>query len=128
MAEIKRFVHQEDVPFKLNTDTTGNLNDDGRWKSLIDKEKGSQDLLLGIGWLKPGEVHLLHHHTTASEFYYILEGSATVTSGDEVEKVRAGTAIYIPAGDRHKIVNDGDQELVVLFGYNELEQDYIFDE
>ncbi len=128
MTKIKRFVHLDDVPFKVNADTTGNLRDDGRWKSLIDKEKGSKDLFLGIGWLKPGEIHLLHHHTNASEFYYILEGTATVTSGDEVQKVRAGTAIYIPAGDEHRIVNDGNHELTILFGCDRLEQDYIFDE
>jgi len=128
MTDIRRFVSEEDVPLEVNTDTTGNAKDDGRWKSLIDQGKGSRDLVLGIGWLNPGGVHLLHHHTGASEFYYILEGSATITSGGDVRRVRPGTAIYIPAGDQHKIVNDGDQELAVLFGYNRLDIDYVFDE
>jgi len=128
MDQIKRVVHIEDVPFRENADTTGNPNDQGRWKSLIDKEKGSQDLSLGIGWLRPGEIHLLHHHEEASEFYYILDGTGTITVADEVVKVRPGTSIYIKAGDPHKIVNDGKKEMIVLFGYNKLEWPSIWDE
>ena len=128
MTDIVRFVRHEDVPLEGNTETTGNKEDDGVWKSLIDKKKGSKDLVLGIGWMEPGEVHLLHHHTTASEFYYVLKGSATITSGDEVQKVHPGTSVFIPAGDVHKIVNDGEEKLEILFGYNRLDIDYIFDE
>ena len=125
---IKKVIQVEEVPLRENAETTGNPKDQGRWKSLIDKEKGSKDLALGIGWMKPGEVHLLHHHEEASEFYYILEGKGTITVGDEEVKAKPGTTIYIPAGDKHKIVNDGKGELVVLFGYNKTEWSSIWDE
>lgn len=128
MDQIKRVIRLEEVPLKTNAETTGNPKDQGRWKSLIDRQKGSRDLSLGIGWMKPGEVHLLHHHEEASEFYYILEGSATITVADEEVKVKPGTAIYIPVGDKHKIVNDAGRELVVLFGYNKPEWECIWDE
>ncbi len=128
MDQIKRVVRLEDVPLKTNAETTGNPKDQGCWKSLIDKQKGSRDLVLGMGWMKPGEVHLLHHHIDASEFYYILEGSATITIADEEVKAESGTAIYIPAGDKHRIVNDGERELVVLFGYSKPEWESVWDE
>jgi len=128
MDKITKVVHLEEVPMVTNADTTGNPKDEGRWKSLIDKEKGSKDLSLGIGWLRPGEVHLLHHHEDASEFYYVLEGSGTITVGDEVAKATPGTAVYIPAGDTHGIINDGEEEMVVLFGYNKPEWTSIWDE
>ena len=127
-VDLKRFIRQADIPLKGNTESTGNQNDDGVFKSLINKENGSKDIVLGIGWLKPGEVHLLHHHTTASEFYYVLKGSASITSGEEVQQVYSGTAVYIPAGDSHKIVNNGEETLEILFGYNTIDLDTIFDE
>lgn len=128
MHHIKRVVRLEEVPLKENAETTGNPKDQGCWKSLIDKEKGSRDLFLGIGWMKPGEIHLFHHHEDSSEFYYILEGSATITVANEVVKSEPGTTIYIPAGDKHKIVNDGKGELVVLFGHNKTEWGTIWDD
>ena len=128
MNKIRRIVRVEEVPSQGNAETTGNPEDQGRWKSLIGKESGSKDLALGIGWLKPGEVHLLHHHEKTSEFYYVLEGSGRVTvAGEEVE-VGPGTVIYIPAGDKQRIMNNGDKELVVLFGYNHTDWGNIWDE
>ena len=128
MEPIKRFVRVEDVPLKMNADISGNPRDQGCWKCLIARETGSQDLSLGMGWMKPGEVHPLHHHVKASEFYYVLEGSATMTVAGEEFKATPGTAVYIPAGDTHRIVNDGEGELVVLFGYNRPEWENIWDE
>ena len=43
-------------------------------------------------------------------------------------KAKPGTAIYIPAGDKHRIVNDGSQELVILFGYSKPEWLTMWDE
>ena len=48
--------------------------------------------------------------------------------GEEKVKAVPGTTIYIPAGDKHKIVNDSEKELVVLFGYNKPEWKSIWDE
>lgn len=128
MGTIQRVTRLEDEPLRMNSETLGNSKDQGCWKSLIDREKGSQDLSLGIGWLKPGEVHLLHHHEEASEFYYIIEGSGTITVADETVKATPGTTIYIPAGDKHKIVNDSDRDMIVLFGYNRPDWPSIWDE
>lgn len=128
MNQIKKIVVPEEIPLRENAETTGSSRDQGRYKMLINKDTGSGDLTLGIGWMKPGEIHLLHHHPVTSEFYYILEGAGTVFVGDEVAKVQPGTAIYIPAGDSHKIVNDGEKELVVIFGYSNTEWKNIWDE
>ncbi len=128
MNKIRRVVRVEEVPSRRNAETSGNARDQGHWKSLIGKDSGSTDLALGIGWLKPGDVHLLHHHEETSEFYYVLEGSGRVTvAGEEVE-VGPGTVIYIPAGDKHRVINNGDKELVVLFGYSNTDWGNTWDE
>lgn len=115
--KLRKVIRLEDVEWRYNKD--GNIKDQGKYKVLISEEtNGSKDLYLGIGWLAPREVHILHHHPDASEFYYILAGSGKVTVGEQVVEAGPGTAIYIPSGDKHKIVNDGKQTMVVLFAYN----------
>lgn len=123
----KYFVRVEDQKFIRNVEAHGEPRDQGIFKELISKEI-SNDLYLGIGWLKPGEIHILHHHPKASEFYYAVEGSAKITVNDETVIAEPGTAAYIPAGAKHKIVNDRKETFVVLFGYNYPEYVSIWDE
>jgi quercetin dioxygenase-like cupin family protein len=113
------FTHLEELPLIHNTELDGaSERDEGVFKWLISPASGSHDLNVGVGWLKPGEVHILHHHQTESEFYYILEGRVLITVNDQVQHVSPGSAVYIPAGATHKIVNDTDTVCGLLFGYN----------
>lgn len=129
MKKISRFTHIDDAPLIRNVDVPGaDPRDEGIFKELITEETGSTDLYLGIGWLKAGEVHILHHHPKASEFYYIVDGSSEIIVDDETEQVRPGSVIYIPAGAKHKIVNNTDKTCVVLFGYNVPQHVCIWDE
>lgn len=130
MKSKTRFTHVDDVSFYKNTDIPGqDPRDQGVAKPLITEElTGAKDLRLGIGWLGPGEVHLLHHHPEASEFYYVVQGSAEVAVDDEIQQVRQGSAVYIPAGARHRIANNTDDTCVVLFGYNRAAYVSVWDE
>jgi quercetin dioxygenase-like cupin family protein len=129
MKKISRFTHIDELESMRNADMpSGDPRDQGVAKHLILEETGSTDISLGIGWLKPGEVHILHHHPKASEFYYIIEGSSEITVDDEVEQVRPGSAVYMPAGAKHKIVNNTDKTCVILFGYNYPKYTSIWDE
>jgi mannose-6-phosphate isomerase-like protein (cupin superfamily) len=64
--------------------------------------------------LAPGAATTPHHHATTEEIYYILEGTAAMTLGDETRPVVPGDAIAIPPGTRHTIRNTGPAELVFL--------------
>jgi mannose-6-phosphate isomerase-like protein (cupin superfamily) len=64
--------------------------------------------------LAPGAATTPHHHATTEEIYYILEGTAAMTLGDETRPVVPGDAIAIPPGARHTIRNTGPAELVFL--------------
>src|SRR4030042_2767379 len=116
--KARRFTHIDDVEFIGNVDVHGEPRDEVVFKRLISEETGSNDISLGIGWLKPGEVHILHHHPKASEFYYVIEGSSEITVDDETRQARAGMAVYLPAGAKHKILNKTDKTCIILFGYN----------
>lgn len=116
-----------DLPWIDNREK--NIKDKGIFKRLISKDiSDSKDINLGIGWLPPGKIHILHHHPDASEFYFIIIGSGKIIVEDRIIEAKPGMAVYIPQNYKHKIINDTSETLVVLFGYNIPEYEIIWDE
>src|SRR2546423_2569451 len=56
---------------------------------------------------KPGQGPPLHKHPYV-EVAFTLEGSATITVGDEERVVKTGGVVVIPADTPHRFVNSGD--------------------
>lgn len=54
----------------------------------------------------------MHHHR--SEHWIVVEGTAEVTNGEAVFLVRKNESTYIPAGNRHRLVNPGKMNLVMI--------------
>ena len=54
-----------------------------------------------------------HYHEHCTEYYYILEGSGTMTLGGETVAVRPGTAILIPPGVPHRVVPQMEESLAI---------------
>jgi mannose-6-phosphate isomerase-like protein (cupin superfamily) len=59
---------------------------------------------------KPGQGPPLHTHPYV-EVAFTLEGSATITVGDEQREVKAGGIVVIPAETPHRFVNSGNAVL-----------------
>jgi len=59
---------------------------------------------------RPGQGPPLHTHPYV-EVVFTLEGSATVTVGEEQREVKAGGIVVIPANTPHRFVNSGDTTL-----------------
>jgi mannose-6-phosphate isomerase-like protein (cupin superfamily) len=74
----------------------------------------SRRLSLAEVTIGPGAGSLEHYHRHTEEVYYLLKGQAQLTVGDETRMVGAGDTIVIPPGTRHKIVNVGEGELIML--------------
>jgi mannose-6-phosphate isomerase-like protein (cupin superfamily) len=55
-----------------------------------------------------------HYHPRAEEIYYITHGTGKIRIGEETRMVRAGDAIAIPPGQRHKLWNTGTEKLRLL--------------
>jgi mannose-6-phosphate isomerase-like protein (cupin superfamily) len=62
----------------------------------------------------PGTETIEHFHRTSEEVYLFTAGEGRMRLGDEQGSVRAGDAVVIPPGVRHKLWNTGSQELVLL--------------
>lgn len=59
---------------------------------------------------RPGQGPPLHTHPYV-EVAFTLEGSATITVGDDEREVKAGGIVVIPANTPHRFVNSGDTQL-----------------
>src|SRR5215471_19859304 len=59
---------------------------------------------------KPGQGPPLHTHPYV-EIAFTLEGTATITVGDETREVKAGGIVVIPANTPHRFVNSGETVL-----------------
>jgi mannose-6-phosphate isomerase-like protein (cupin superfamily) len=55
---------------------------------------------------KPGQGPPLHTHPYV-EVAFTLEGTATITVGDDMREVNAGSIVVIPATTPHRFVNSG---------------------
>jgi len=57
----------------------------------------------------------LHYHTTAQQFFFILKGIAVFEVEDQGFTVKAGEGFHIPAGKKHRIINNtaGDIEFIL---------------
>jgi quercetin dioxygenase-like cupin family protein len=58
-----------------------------------------------------------HYHPN-EEIYIILKGSGLMTVGEESEVVEAKSVIYIPPNQEHKLNNNTEQFLEILFVYS----------
>jgi mannose-6-phosphate isomerase-like protein (cupin superfamily) len=55
-----------------------------------------------------------HFHPRAEEIYYITHGTGKIRIEGETRDVRAGDAIAIPPGQKHKLWNTGNETLRLL--------------
>lgn len=55
-----------------------------------------------------------HYHVRAEEIYYITHGTGRICIDGETREVKAGDAIAIPPGRRHKLWNTGKEILRLL--------------
>jgi mannose-6-phosphate isomerase-like protein (cupin superfamily) len=127
MDTSRLVTHIEDINWEENKRI--NEKDEGTFKILVSKSRtDSSDLMLGIGRLAPREVHVMHHHPDSSEFYFVMSGSGKIIIENRMVEARPGLATYIPHNYRHKIINDSNGTLVIMFGHNVVEYQTIWDE
>ncbi len=64
--------------------------------------------------IAPGASTQEHFHARTEEIYYITHGTGRMRIGTEMREVKAGDAIAIPPGEKHKIWNTGHEVLRLL--------------
>ena len=71
---------------------------------------------LGIIVFQPGQGVESHVHEAEDDSWLVLEGTLSVTVGEDNRKVEAGpgTFVLVPAGTAHAIVNNGPTDVRFL--------------
>ena len=64
--------------------------------------------------LEPGQAQKVHAHTDATKLYYVLEGRASFTCGDETRELGPGGLAWSPQGEPHGVVNSSGGRAVLL--------------
>lgn len=64
--------------------------------------------------LEPGQAQKVHAHAGSDKVYVVLEGTATLTIGDETQEVGPGHAVVARAGEPHGIRNDSTGRVTAL--------------
>ena len=62
----------------------------------------------------PGRSTQEHYHVKSEEIYHIVRGKGKMTIEDETRDVRKGDGIAICPGQKHRISNTRDDQLVFL--------------
>ncbi len=74
----------------------------------------SDNMLVGLNRLQPGQTQPVHMHIGEDKFYLVLEGSGYFQVGDLYQNATAGTLVWAPASLQHSVVNSGTDDLVLL--------------
>lgn len=76
---------------------------------------GAKAGFLGTLTLGPGEIVTEHWHPYSEEFLYCVSGDVSVRLNGEEHRLVGESAVHIPIGVRHRIVNDSDSTAFFVF-------------
>lgn len=102
----------------VNSATVEPLKSDrgGRLHILLStKTTGNTAGFLGTFALSPGEVFLKHYHPYSEECFYVIKGEVTIEGDENTVVAPAGTAVFIPKKEPHRLRNLGKEETVLVF-------------
>jgi mannose-6-phosphate isomerase-like protein (cupin superfamily) len=81
---------------------------------LAYRNSGIRQQSLAEARLSVGGSTLEHYHVKTEEIYYITHGRGRIRIEGELREVKAGDAIAIPPGRKHKLWNTGAEVLRLL--------------
>jgi mannose-6-phosphate isomerase-like protein (cupin superfamily) len=61
-----------------------------------------------------GTASLEHYHTEAEEVYFVLSGQGGIRVDGETRTIGPGDVVVIVPGERHKVWQEGEGDLVLL--------------
>jgi mannose-6-phosphate isomerase-like protein (cupin superfamily) len=71
-------------------------------------------LFCDVYCFEPGQEQTPHAHSGSDKVYYVIDGTAQITVGEEQQVVGPGTAVLAPSGASHGVVNPGPGRLRLL--------------
>ncbi|HEY6043084.1 MAG TPA: cupin domain-containing protein [Anaerolineae bacterium] len=85
---------------------------------LVDKELRDSDYIVaGLTVFEPGESSAWHNHPDSEELDIIIHGQGEVVDADERRPFRPGDWMFIPKGEFHQHVNNGEEPMWLIWMY-----------
>ena len=98
-VQLSPTVHRDQTP--------ANRRRGGDIRTLLSPASvGATAGFLGTLTLAPGEIVTEHWHPYSEEFLYCVSGDVSVRLDGEERRLVGESAVHIPVGVRHRIVND----------------------
>jgi len=90
----------------------------GSWSRLLVTERTVTGNVSTLGYsvFKPGLVAADLSHSV-EELAFVVAGAGVIRLEDGQLEAHAGQALFIPARIWHTVVNDGDEDLVMVFSF-----------
>jgi putative monooxygenase len=82
---------------------------------LSPKTAESTSGFMGVATIPAGDRISEHYHPYSEEFIYCVRGKLTAQLDDEPHQVEGGQALYVPMNMRHRLVNEGDEDVFIVF-------------
>ncbi len=105
-----KLIYPEANPVAITPDHTGVTS-----QEIAGKTVGAKSCDVKLGTYARGGASIFHVHPHSEHVFYIMKGQLTAVDEAKNEiTVRAGEALYIPAGESHMVVNRGEEETTYL--------------
>ncbi|MGE0823593.1 MAG: cupin domain-containing protein [Candidatus Binatia bacterium] len=78
--------------------------------NLFDTER----MFCDVYCFEPNQTQTAHAHRASDKVYFVLQGKAEVTIGQEVQELGPGGIALAPAGAEHGVRNPGPERLTML--------------
>jgi oxalate decarboxylase/phosphoglucose isomerase-like protein (cupin superfamily) len=79
---------------------------------LLKDNKTLNNLVLSSTKLYRGQATRGHNHAGQEEVYFFVQGTGVMMVDEERFRVEPGSIVLIPDGAFHRVINDGDSNLV----------------
>jgi oxalate decarboxylase/phosphoglucose isomerase-like protein (cupin superfamily) len=79
---------------------------------LLKDNKTLNNLVLSSTKLYRGQATRGHSHEGQEEVYFFVQGTGMMLVDEQKFRVNAGDIILIPDGAFHRVINDGEQNLI----------------
>jgi len=92
-----------------------------RW--VISEADAAPHFAMRVFEVQPGQASPFHSHWQEHEVF-VLAGRGHIQGADQSWPIEAGTVAFIPSGELHQLVNDGDEVLrfICCIPHNHLQQ------
>ena len=82
---------------------------------LSPKTVGAKTGFMGVATIPPGDKISEHYHPYSEEFVYVMTGTLIARLDGVPHEVRAGEGVFIPINVRHRLMNQGTEQVSIVF-------------